>query len=60
MPQSDAQKKASVKYKQKSIKRIPLDMQIDEYERLKEHVDKLGIPVNTYIKELIRRDIDKE
>lgn len=35
MAYTEAQKKAPEKYKAKNTKRIPLDVQLDEYERFK-------------------------
>jgi predicted DNA binding CopG/RHH family protein len=45
------------KYNQGHIKRIPLDVQSSEYELIKKRAESLEIPVNTYIKELIRKDL---
>ena len=42
-------------YKEKKIKRVPLDMQRDEYKRLKYAADKAGMAVNAYIKDSLRK-----
>lgn len=47
------------KYNQGHIKRIPLDVQVEEHEAIKERAETLGMPVNTYIKELIKKDLNK-
>ena len=39
---TEAQNRASLKYKKKAYKRVPLDMKIEEYEKLKEYLDKTG------------------
>jgi len=43
------------KYKEKHIKRIPLDVQISEYEQIKAAAEKQNLPVNTFIKNAIRQ-----
>ena len=52
---TEAQKKASMKYAKKSLKRIPLDVQLGEYDKIKAAANQAGEPVNGYIKEAIRR-----
>ena len=59
MPYTEASKRATLKY-MKKLKRIPLDMQIPQYSRLKEYCDHKGKPVNTVIKEIIFEKIDSE
>ncbi len=62
MPKTDAQKRADYKYRKASVKRVPLDMKMDFYERIKNVAEALGVPVNTYIKEAIslRLEIDEQ
>lgn len=51
---------AETKYKQKAIKRVPLDMQKDYYDNeLKPAADQVGEPVNTFIKTAIRERIER-
>lgn len=52
--------KASKAYKEKKIKRVPLDMQISEYEHLKAVADSCGEKVNEYIKKAIRQRMERE
>ena len=52
MPYNEAQKNATIKY-MKKLKRIPLDVQPEQYEKIKEYVDKEGKGVNTIIKEIV-------
>ena len=47
-------------YRKEHIKRVPLDVQKTEYDRIKAHAVMAGIPVNKYIKESIRARMDKE
>lgn len=57
MPYSEAQKKATEKYKKNHYKRVPLDMKQEEYERLKAYCEKAGVSVNGYIRNLINENI---
>ena len=45
------------KYKNENIKRVPLDMQKDEYTILKNAADHCGEKVNEFIKKAIRQRI---
>ena len=47
-------------YRKEHLKRVPLDMQKKDYERLKAHAFMAGVPVNKYIKESIKARMDKE
>jgi len=53
MPLTEAQKKANIKYREKSIKRIPLDVQKEKYEEIKAAAYAAGEKVNGYIKKAI-------
>lgn len=49
------------RYKEKKIKRIPLDVQIEFYEQeLKPLCLKLNMPINTFIKQAISEKIERE
>lgn len=52
--------KASQKYKAKKVKRVPLDMQISDYELLKAAADEVGEGINTYIKRAISERIERD
>lgn len=60
MPYTESQKKASEKYKKTNIKRIPLDVQLGEYERIKSAATAAGETVNGYIKKAVNTRIDSE
>ena len=47
-------------YRKEKIKRVPLDMQKTEYERLKVHAQMSKVAVNRYIKEAVKERMDKE
>lgn len=49
---TEASKKATLKY-MKKLKRIPLDVQPEQYEAIKLYADSMGKPVNTILKEII-------
>lgn len=59
MATSEAQKKATVKYKEKAYKRIPLDVRIEEYEELKAYCDRSGESINGFIRRIIKEAIKK-
>lgn len=60
MPYNESSYKASVAYKTKNIKRVPLDMQISEYESLKSAAMTRGEKVNEYIKNAIRERMKRD
>ena len=49
---------AEYRYKSKAIKRIPLDVQKTDYERIKAAADAAGLPVNTWIKSILFAALD--
>ena len=51
MAVSEAQARATEKYKAKNYKRVPLDLRKEEYDALKEQVD--SVPMNTFIKKAL-------
>lgn len=53
MAYSKASNEASKKYKSEHIKRIPLDVQIEDYGRIKAAAERANRKVNSYIKEAI-------
>ena len=54
MAYNESSYKAANAYKKQNIKRVPLDMQISDYEQLKAAADACGEKVNEYIKNAIR------
>lgn len=57
MSTSEAQMKATARYKAKAYKRIPLDVRIEEYEELKKYTDKTGESINGFIRRIIKENI---
>lgn len=60
MPYTDAQNKATQKYKAANYKRVPLDMQIADYEEMKAAAEQAGEKVNQYIKIAISQRMERE
>lgn len=59
---TESQKKASLKYARENLKRIPLDLKKDEYERLSAAAKVVDMSINGFIKAAIEEKIshDKE
>lgn len=54
-------KENSYKYREKAIKRIPFDVQIEYYENtLRPAAEKSRLPVNTFIKQAIQEKIQRD
>lgn len=60
MSYSKGSYESSKKYKEKKIKRVPLDMQIDMYEKLKQTAEKNGETVNGFIKKAIADRLNRQ
>ena len=55
---NDVQKRATMIYAKNNYKRVPLDLNIEFYERVKKYCEKNGCSVNGLIKELLKNEID--
>lgn len=60
MAMSQERKEYLYTYQKQKLKRVPLDMQISDYEALKAAADKSGQTVNGYIKQAIAEKISRE
>lgn len=60
MSYSKAKRDYNVQYIKDNIKRVPLDMQKDQYERIKSAADIAGESVNGYIKKAIEERMERE
>lgn len=60
MPYNEKQKNYAYKYKDNHIKRIPLDVQKETYEQIKEHSQKTGESVNGFIKRAITETMERD
>ena len=60
MAYSEAQNRASQKYRRKTYKRVPLDLKKEDYANLQAHVASRGESVNGFIKRAIREAIARD
>ena len=58
MPRTAADNQAQYRYNKKALKRIPLDVQRADYDRIKAAADAAGVPVNTWIKSILFGALD--
>lgn len=58
MATSKAQLKATLKYKNKNYKRIPLDVKNEEYEKIKKYIKGTGETVNGFIRRIIKKELE--
>ena len=58
MTYNEKTKEYRYKYEREKLKRIPLDVQISEYQDIKQAADKAGQSVNGFIKQAIRDRIN--
>lgn len=56
---SESHKNASIKYAKDKLKRIPLDVQKEEYDAIKAAADSVSETVNGYIKKSIKMRMEK-
>lgn len=56
---NDARTRAQLKYAKNHLKRVPLDLQLADYEKLKAAADSCGETVNGFIKKAITERIEK-
>ena len=57
---TESQKQATYKYHREKIKRVPLDMQKKEHEKLVKAASAAGMSVNGYIKKAISEKMERE
>lgn len=53
-------RKYDIEYAKTHLKRIPLDVTLQEYETIRGAASAAGTPVNTYIKSAIREKIARD
>jgi len=59
MAMSEERKNYLYSYKKQRLKRVPLDMQIADYEALKAAADQAGKTVNGFIKQAIAEKLER-
>lgn len=60
MPYDEKTYQASKKYKEKNIKRIPLDVQKEKYDEIKAHAESHQETVNGFIKRAIDETMERD
>ena len=60
MPITEKRKETMYEYAKKNIKRIPLDVQKDQYERIRAAAERAGESVNGYIKRAIDERMERD
>lgn len=60
LPISESGRRATRKYKQAHIRRIALDVQKEEYDRIASHARANGSTINGYIKQAVRKRMEVE
>ena len=60
MPYNEASYKASQKYRANNIKRVPLDMQLTDYNKLKAHAEARSESVNGFVKRAILETMQRD
>ena len=59
MSTSESQKKATIKYAKENLKRVPLDVKKEDYDRIKEAAELTGKSVRAFIIDAIEEKISK-
>ena len=60
MPYTEAQKRATMKYRKNNLVTLTLDLKPEEKETIKAAAVAAGKPVKTYLLDLVRQDTAKE
>ena len=60
MPYNEKQKEYSLKYAKEKLKRVPLDLKIEEYERLSAAAMSANMSINGFIKAAINEKISHD
>lgn len=60
MAYSEAQKRATMKYREKALARINLDVKKEKKELYRAQAEKRGMSLNAYIISLIEKDMEGE
>jgi len=59
-PYNPKKKAYNIKYEKEHMKRIPLNMLTEEYEKYHEHAISRGEPMNTFIKRSMRETMERD
>lgn len=59
MASTESQKKASIKYAKNNLKRIPLDVKLEEYDNIKAFAESKNMSVRAFILQAIKHEIER-
>lgn len=59
MASTESQKKASIKYAKNNLKRIPLDVKLEEYDNIKAFAESKNMSVRGLIMQAIKHEIER-
>lgn len=59
MASTESQKKASMKYAKNNLKRIPLDVKLEEYDNIKAFAENKNMSVRGFIMQAIKHAIER-
>lgn len=60
MANADKKKRYDLEYAKKHLKRVPLDIQLDKYEQIKNHAEIQGESINGFIKRAIDETMQRD
>ena len=60
MPITEKRKETMMEYARKNLKRIPLDVQKEHYEKIKAHAEERGETINGFIKRAIDEAMQRD
>lgn len=59
MASTESQKKASIKYAKNNLKRIPLDVKLEEYDNIKAFAESKNMSVRGLIMQAIKNEMER-
>lgn len=59
MASTESQKKASIKYAKNNLKRIPLDVKLEEYDNIKAFAENKNMSVRGFIMQAIKHEMER-
>lgn len=60
MDNKEKKKQYDLEYAKKNLKRIPLDVKIDKYNKIKAHAESQGESVNGFVKRSIDETMERD
>lgn len=59
MAYTDSQKQAHLKYAKNNLKRVPLDVKLEEYEQIKSFAESKNMSVRAFILQAIHNEMER-